>query len=184
MFIVVLFFPAHLKQWIDRKVLVSGKFEAMRNLTQNWMFQLFSYIITNNYYNWKKFFRWHIWDNHWDCTASVKVIFLIHLSTTLHEHIKYTHHSFHGNTWAQCIDLLMSKWLHIPQFVGALHQLCRGLGFESHWRHRQKNFSGAICMRQSLRLSGKCEDHFFNSIIIMLSLTFFIVFPVFLCCFF
>jgi len=29
-----------------------------------------------------------------------------------------------------------------------------------------KKFSGAICKRQSLRLSSKCEDHFFNSIII------------------
>ena len=36
----------------------------------------------------------------------------------------------------------------------------RGHGFESCWR--QRYFSGAN-MRQSLRLSSKCEDHFFNN---------------------
>ena len=35
----------------------------------------------------------------------------IHLSTTLHK-ISFTQHSFHGNTWAQQIDLLASEWLH------------------------------------------------------------------------
>ena len=73
--------------------------------------------------------------------------------------ISFIHHSFHGNTWAQQIDLLNLSGI-IAQLVKALHQYRRGHGFESivnTW-----NFSGAH-MRQLLKLSSTCEDHFFNS---------------------
>ena len=48
----------------------------------------------------------------------------------------------------------------IAQLVRALHRHHWGHGFKFHWR--LLNFSDAH-VKQSLRLSSKCEDHFFNS---------------------
>ena len=49
--------------------------------------------------------------------------------------VSLPHHSFHGNTWAQQIDLITSEWLHNSELVSELHWHRRGRGFESCWRH-------------------------------------------------
>ena len=77
---------------------------------------------------------------------------------TYEEHfanISFTHHSFHGNTLAQEIDLVTCEWLRSS--VGQSTTLASKSPVEDTW-----NLSGAH-MRQLLRLSSKCEDLFFNS---------------------
>ena len=58
----------------------------------------------------------------------------------------------------------------IAQSVRGLHRHRRAHGFESCWRHLKLSRAH---MRQSLRLSSKCEDHFLNSSLNRISQTFF-----------
>jgi len=77
-------------------------------------------------------------------------------------HISVPHRSFHWNTWAQQIDLLASEWLHysVGKYCTGIAKVIDLYPVEDTW-----NFSSAH-LRQSLRLSTKCEGHSFNSFVL------------------
>ena len=82
----------------------------------------------------------------------------IHLSTTLHKKISFTHHSFHGNMRAQETDPLTSEWLYSSVGKSTAPAL------QKSWVRIPLRKTH---IRQSLRFSSKCEDHFYNLVIKM-----------------
>ena len=63
------------------------------------------------------------------CDASVVL-----LLTELWSYLR-SEHFFHGNTWAQLIDLLRSEWPHSSVGKSTAIQYCRGHAHETHWSH-------------------------------------------------